>query len=86
VPGDPNPLHATFHQTGEKYDYIVLTYGRKDDIEAWPKKVVVDGNVLTVPGQGGVYVLDPSLEMHKATVSIDRLSSTDADFRGPPRR
>ena len=73
IPGDPNKVHAAFHQSDGKYDHIVLTYGRKDVFQADPDKVFVDGVEVKVPGRGGVYVMDKARTLHKTSVAADDL-------------
>lgn len=71
IPGDPTSLYAAFHASDSRYDFVVLTYGKQmeDDFGG----VTVDGNKIDVPKDGGVYVLDSNLKLHKTSVAANDL-------------
>lgn len=89
IPEDPNRLFAAFHQTDEKYDYLVLAYGPteaipfqgffKDDLAAaegtpWTRTTTfVIGTKEVVVPLEGVYLLDQTLKLHKVTVPVSEL-------------
>lgn len=69
VPGDPTLIQAAFAEEDDRTRYVVLAYGRKQDIPAERSYIVVDGRQIAMTSTGKVYVLDPQLNLHETSVT-----------------
>jgi hypothetical protein len=81
IPGDKtNELNAFFYRDKDgKFQYAVLRYGWFQDLIEWsggrsnPGEVKFDGNKVTVPLDGAVYIVDPALQLHRLSITADDL-------------
>lgn len=82
IPGDVNELNSfILRDDNGKCLYVVLKYGFFNDLIEWagsegnPGGVSIDGKSVAVATDGGVYVVDPGLKLHRAPMTGEELRS-----------
>ena len=81
VPGGSDELNSFVFRGGDgKYQFAVLRYGWFQDLMEWSgdrvkPEVKIDGNKTPVPLDGAVYVVDPSLQLHRIAITAEELKT-----------
>lgn len=70
IPGDSRKWYMfCFHDKLR----AVLTYGDQERLEVTPPHVIANGRKVDIPREAGVYVVDPDLKFHRASITVKEL-------------